>query len=135
MNLPPDHQSTGRVISLKLVGAISLVDGLFFSLTSPKTGNSSLIIVGTCLLVAGMYAWSALFVRVLAAFWPLRLRTKRHLAVFLAILVSVLIIMQSIGQLSWRDGLAIIPFAVALYAYVAYLAAHQPTGSSQLGGS
>ena len=122
MNSTSEPPQAGRFASLKLLGIVSVIDAAFFSLTSPQTSHSLLIIAGICLLVAGIYVWTATLVRVLGAFWPLTLRTKWRLVMFLTVMTSLLIVMQSIGQLSWRDALVIIPFVAVLYAYIAYVA-------------
>lgn len=112
-----------RLVSLRVVAAVSAVDGLYFSLTNPSSANSLLIIVGVGLLAVTAYVWFALAVRVGAYFWPASLRTQRRQALFLAGVSVLLVLMQSIGQLDWRDVLAIVPLAAAFYIYLSYRSA------------
>ena len=115
-----------RFMSLRLVAVVTGIDAVYFSLTEPNAGNSLMLIAGIGLLAISVYVWVGLAVRCGAAFWPTPARGQRRLTTFLAVVVMVLILMQSIGQLSWRDFAAIIPFAVAFYVYLAYLTPNVP---------
>jgi hypothetical protein len=112
------------VVSFRLVAAISVIDGVFFGLSNPGSNASGvLIIAGIALLAVGIFAWSGLLIRLAALFWPFGLRAQRRLVIFATAISLALILMQSIGQLSWRDVLTFLPLALALYIYIAYLSA------------
>jgi hypothetical protein len=50
-----------------------------------------------------------------------KIKNSRKLTVFTVVMVCLLLALQSIGQLSIRDVIIIIPLAVLLYAYIAYI--------------
>ena len=122
MNTSLELSPLKRLVPLKLVLAVTVLDSLFFSLTTPNTNNSLLIIAGICLLAAGAYVWSGIFVLAVSAVWPLTRPTGRRLVIFLTVVSTLLLVLQSIGQLSWHDAAVIIPFAVMLYVYIVYVA-------------
>ncbi len=117
------------MIPLKAVVIATFLDVLFFSFVDPSSGNSLLIILGGGFMALGVYVWSALIVRVVSLYWPLTLNTQRSLAILGSALVVFLILLQSIGQLSWRDILAALPFAIILYIYMSFrVNGHQQAG-------
>ena len=120
MNLSNFNQAAKCVMSLKVVLIVSLLDITFFGLTTPSSANSVTVIAGALLLGAGTYVWLGLLVRLIAAFYPMALNVQRRVLIFLTLLSLSLVLMQSIGQLSGRDVLTLLPFAIALYAYISY---------------
>jgi len=81
-------------------------------------------------LAACFYAWLAFIIRLIALFWPFSIRSQRHLAGALTLLATFMILMQSIGELSWRDVLAIVPLVAILYVYVGYFARPRKASST-----
>jgi hypothetical protein len=47
-------------------------------------------------------------------------RTRRRLTLFVTGIIGALLAMQSIGQLSVRDALVIVPIAIIIYVYFTY---------------
>lgn len=118
-------KATPAVSSLQVL-LVTTFAGIFFGVVSPTPASSLAVIAGSVTLCTVSYVWFALFVRLLAAFWPFPTRQQRVLAVALTLIVMFLILMQSIGELSWRDAFAVIPLVVILYVYATYASREQP---------
>ena len=97
---------------------ISLIisDGLFFGLTNPTNVPSFMVIVGFLLLLLTMYGLLYNFQKLLAVYAPW-LSRQRNLVSTLTAGLGLVIALQSIGQLTVRDGLLIPLAAIALYGY------------------
>jgi hypothetical protein len=112
-----------KILKKRLVwqSALLLVmDGLFFGLTDPSKVNSLFLIAGFILLGLSLY----LLVQIVLSFLEklgFKINNRRKIAVFVVILSCLLLALQSIGQLSARDVLIIIPLAILLYIYAAYV--------------
>lgn len=113
-------------VSFLQVTLVTLFACVFFGIVSPTPASSLAVIAGSITLGAVFYVWFALFVRLAVLFWPFPIRQQRTLAVALTLMVMFLVLMQSIGELSWRDAFAAIPLAIVLYAYITYAAHKQP---------
>ena len=104
-----------RVIAITLAGLG------FFCVTNPVRSSPLLAVLGTVILGVLIYVWSQVAVDTVGLFWPFQARARR-LAILMVAGVSVfLIIMQSIGELSWRDVFAIVPLATISYIYLSYM--------------
>lgn len=97
-----------------------VLDGLFFGLTNPNKINSVFLVIGFVLFGLSLYLFVQIFLTFLHKL-GFKVKNRGKLAGFVAILASILLAMQSIGQLSDRDVLIIIPLAILLYIYVAYI--------------
>ena len=98
------------------------VDVIFFGGFNPND-SSFLVIIGCALLALTIYLLVAGLTNFFALGLPLQGATKQRLKIFLTLLIVFFILMQSIGQLSLRDALAVLPLAVVAYLYVSYNAA------------
>jgi hypothetical protein len=97
-----------------------IIDGLFFGYLNPNKVNSLFLIVGFVLVGLTIY----LFMQLVLIFFKnlgFKIKNRRKAAIFIAVLLSLLLSLQSIGQLTLRDVLIIIPIAVLLYIYTAYI--------------
>ena len=104
------------------IGTIILpIDGLFFGFVSPTNSNSFVVIGGCLLLALTFYAFLALLTELVAMFIPITRQAQKRLALFATLLLTFLLIMQSIGQLGLRDVLAITALVVVLYFYLTYI--------------
>jgi hypothetical protein len=104
-----------RVILILLVA-----DSVLFSLTNPDNVPSLMLAGGFLLLTATLYCL-ALGLMAIAGWYGLS--TSRHRRRFARIttgVVASLIALQSIGELSMRDVLVLLPLAVLAYLYVSY---------------
>lgn len=108
------HRLTWQII------AILIIDGFFFGFVNPNKVNSLYLIVGFILVGITIY----IFLQLLMTFFikiGIRIKNRRKIAVFVSILLSLLLSLQSIGQLTVRDVIIIVPIAVLLYIYTAYI--------------
>lgn len=97
-----------------------IVDGLFFSFTNPAKVPSQLLIVGYGLLAVSLYVLSQLIGKALTAYGGLRREAVRRITRLVAVLLILLLGMQSVGQLAPRDVAALVPLVVVGYIYLAY---------------
>ena len=97
-----------------------IIDAFFFGLVNPNKVNSLYLIVGFILIGVTIY----LLMQLLLIFFVrlgFKVKNKRKIAIFVAVLLSLLLSLQSIGQLSVRDVVIIVPIAILLYIYTAYI--------------
>ena len=104
----------------RFVLPLLLADIVFFGLVDPTNSNSFMIIVGCFLTAMTIYVMILGLTRLLAVFLTMSYRTQRRFSIFATLILVFLILMQSIGQLSLRDVLAIVPLMVVLYIYLTY---------------
>lgn len=112
-----------RLISrLRNVLVLGMVDALYFTLANPTKGGSAVIIIACILLAVSLYVCARLAVTGVA--WLLRVQPRRGRFIALALsgLGMFLLLMQSLGQLTLRDVLVIIPLIGVLYFYMSYAA-------------
>lgn len=91
----------------------------FFGLTDPSKVNSGLLIVGYLLLVVTLFAAFRLFARAISLYGVPQTHANRIMGMFGGIL-SLCLALSSVGELSMRDLVVIIPLAVLLYIYLFY---------------
>ena len=103
-----------------LVIILLVLDGLFFSLTDPNSVNSILLIFGIILAGITFFAFMDLILYMLSNS-GLNLKYRKRLAVYLTILFGILLAEQSIGQLTGRDVIVIVPLSVLVYIYLTYV--------------
>lgn len=111
--------------TMRRMALIVGVDCLFFSLVSPSTANSSAIIIGSFLLGVSLYAIFSLVVEALGLLLSVSIVARRRLALCAAVLMTFILLLQSIGQLSWHDMFALIPFSILTYLYLGYITARR----------
>ena len=113
--------NTSHIISVPAVVVVTLIAFMFFSVVTPNPANSAVIVTGVIILATILYVWFAFFIRIAAIFWPLSIMWQRNLSIAVMMGAMLLILMQSIGELSWRDVLVVILLDVILYAYIGYM--------------
>lgn len=99
---------------------ILVIDGFFFGLTNPNKINSVFLIAGFILLGLTLY----LLVQIIMSYLiklGFKFKNRREIAIFSSVLVVILLALQSIGQLSGRDVLIIIPAIILLFIYLTYI--------------
>lgn len=117
---------TAPAVSFMQVLFVTAFAGVFFGVVSPAPASSLAVIAGGITLGGLTFVWFALLVRLFAAFWPFPARQQRVLAASLTLTMMFLILMQSIGELSWRDAFVAIPLVAILYVYATYVSREQP---------
>ena len=103
-----------------LLTSLIVLDGAFFFLTNPNNINSSLLIIGFLLLSLTFFGIFELFLHFLGV-GGFKVKHKRRLSVFLAVIFGFLLALQSIGQLTLRDVLVLLPLSGLLYLYLTYI--------------
>ncbi len=101
------------------ISGLLLADALVFGLTNPNDTLSFMLIVGYILLCATIYYLLDGFLS-LSKLYGVPLRHKKRFLRSAVLLISGLVALQSIGQLSPRDALVLAPLSALAYLYVAY---------------
>jgi len=96
------------------------VDAVFFSMINPTRAYAWVVIIGFGLLVLTIYVIFGLLVTMIAKIVPLSDLLRKRLVRAATLLCGLLIAMQSIGQLSFKDLLALVPFVLVLAFYFSY---------------
>ena len=109
-----------RSRKLKLILLVFGIDLLFFGFVNPVSGHSYVAIVGSLLLAISIYIMLRLIVMLFSVFFPISQRSQNRLGVFLSLVAVFLLLMQSVGQLSARDVLAVVPLMLISYLYIGY---------------
>ena len=103
---------------------LSLFDIIFFMSTNAASVAPSVLIVGFVLLLISFYIFSYLILS-LAGFYGLPARHKHRLAIYLSAVVGAVIALQSIGELTIKDVLVLVPLVTLGYLYGLYSAIHK----------
>jgi hypothetical protein len=101
----------------RAIALLLAVDGLFFGLTSPQKVASWLLIVGVLLFLISMYYFLLAGLTVARWYGLPTGKQPRRLAKVLVGVTGFLVALQSIGELSSRDVLVLLPLGVIAYLY------------------
>jgi hypothetical protein len=96
-----------------------IVDLIFFASTNTNKDPSFVVIIGFALLIMSIYILSFAtlgFFRL----YGLPLKELKRPAIYITILLSLLIALQSIGELTPKDVLVLLPIIVIAYVYTGY---------------
>ena len=101
------------------LGGLLAVDVLLFSYTNATVAPSYVVMIGFLLLTLTLYQliYSLLS---LSSLYGVKIKRQRPLAAYLTAVVGGLIALQSIGELSPRDVLVLLPLAILGYIYSVY---------------
>ena len=116
MKLRSLFSSQHTVRLLLLIG----VDVVFFSVIDPRNAASFVVVVGFLLLLATIYALLQVCMEQIGQRLGLSKDNSKKLVLLLTVFLGVVVGLQSIGQLSLRDLLAITPLIIVLYFYLSY---------------
>jgi len=97
-----------------------ILDTLLFSYSNAAVVPSYMVMVGFILLTLTLYqiVYSLLG---LTSLYGIKLKRKKSLAMYLTLVIGGLIALQSIGQLSGRDIVVLLPLTILAYLYSAYV--------------
>ncbi len=109
--------------------SLLVIDALLFSLTNTQSVASFMLIIGFVLLAATLHHLIYGLLMILEA-CGLTIKRKQQLASSITGVMSLLLALQSIGELSPRDVLVLLPLVVLGYFYGLYNA-----GSKQSPGA
>jgi hypothetical protein len=85
------------------------IDVLFFSAYNPENSSPLVVVVGFLLFIATVYVLLKLLTEVISSQFGLKLPNERKAIATITTVIGLLIAMQSIGQLTVKDVLAIVP--------------------------
>jgi hypothetical protein len=103
------------------LGGLFVIDAVFFSMVNPIQAHAFVIVIGYGLLVVTLYFLIDFLLAVSERIIPFSHHTKRRMALATTLVAALLIAMQSIGQLTVKDVLAVIPLIVVLSVYFSYM--------------
>lgn len=106
--------------AIKFIIPLLIADIVFFSLINPTNSNSFVIILACLLSALTFYELFLGLMKLISFFLTISVKSQRRFALFITVLTMFLLLMQSIGQLSLRDILAIVPLMIILYLYITY---------------
>ena len=109
-----------RVKKLKTFLLLLVVDVFFFGFTNPSKTASIVVVLGFILLILSFYMGLDLLTRLLITQFALSEQNRRKVVLLVSVLCAILLAMQSIGQLTLKDTIAIIPLVAILYFYPSY---------------
>jgi hypothetical protein len=102
------------------ISGLLAADAVVFGFTNPGETQSFMLIVGYILLCTTIY-YLVDGVLSLSRLYGVPVRHKRRVLRSTALLISGLVALQSVGQLSSRDILVLAPLSALLYMYIAYV--------------
>ena len=97
-----------------------VVDLVVFTTFNPRTAPSIVVVVGFLLMALTVYVLCMTLLN-FAAKHVVSLRSRKgRIGLMLSVCISIVIGLQSIGQLSTKDLLAIVPLLAVVYFYLSY---------------
>lgn len=100
--------------------ALLATDGAFYGFTDPNAVSSPLLFAGLLLLSVNLFSFAYLAMRLLGKAGFVVGAHYRKAVLGGAGVTALLIALQSIGQLTTRDVVVLVPFAVIAYVYISY---------------
>lgn len=106
--------------NIQVCAALLAADCLVYTLVDPRTANAVWLFIGFVLLAMTLYSIGALVARSVQSYGSGVYMPTKRFARYAAVTIIVLIGLQSIGQLTVRDMVTLLPFAAILYMYIGY---------------
>jgi hypothetical protein len=113
-------QSVLKHKQLRICAALLVADGLVFMTVDPQSAPAIWLIVGYILLGVSLFATAALFATAFRSYGQRIYKTAWRLLAYAATALIIMIGLQSIGQLTIRDVLTLLPFTLIAYWYFGY---------------
>lgn len=110
---------TSKLATYQRIALLLLVDCLFFGFFAPQS-SAFIVIPALLLVILNIYVLVKVLLYVVGRFVTLKTQVARRITVILTGSVSILLALQSIGQLTLRDVLTLIPLMTVLYFYLSY---------------
>jgi ABC-type uncharacterized transport system permease subunit len=98
---------------------ILILDALLFTLTNPHSVSPIILLLGFICCIATIY-YTTHFLLFLLSFYGIKVTHARQLSVCMAGLGGFLLALQSIGELSLRDIVVIVPLILLVYLYITF---------------
>ncbi len=105
---------------LSIAIGLILLNMMLFGATNPLSSSVAVIIFGFLLMALDIACIIYIALRLLAGVFPYVRSRFRRLNAILAGFGVVLLALSSIGQLTWRDVLAVVAVALVVYFYSMY---------------
>lgn len=109
-----------RSKSARWLAVTLALDIILFGFTDPAKVASIWLVAGFILAIATVYWFFRGSMLIAGVYSKAVRRQARQLAQLLTLAAAVLIALQSMGQLSLRDVLVLVPLLVLGYAYIRY---------------
>lgn len=103
-----------------MIGGLLAADAAVFGLWNTESAPSAILIVGFLLFAVNAYALSLGLLKLAGLYGLAPVGQRRRLARITTVVFSGLVALQSIGELSARDILVLLPFVALTYFYVSY---------------
>lgn len=113
-------------LRIKAWVALAVADTAFFGLVDPAKGSLLTVVAGCCLLAITAYMVCSVVAGLVSLSLTLPASARQRLAVLMTLVIVICLMMQSVGQLTIKDVLAILPLAVVSYCYLAVLPHRKP---------
>lgn len=104
----------------KIIGALIGVDCLFFGLTNPDKVPAMVLVAGFMLLIVNLYVIVSAVLALIRWYGVSFGEHRRKVVVAITASLSVLLALQSTGQLTSRDLIVLLPFVAIAYFYTSY---------------
>lgn len=104
----------------KICAALIAADCLVFTLVNPRTASAMWLIVGFALLGCTFFGLASLLASSLKGYGEQTHRAGKRFLRYGAVIVLAILGLQSIGQLTVKDVVALLPFVVIAYLYFGY---------------
>ena len=103
--------------------ALLIIDSVFFGATDPAQAPSGFFIIAFILAGFSFY-WVANLLYQSAMSYGAPLRHRKRAVIYTTICLMIVVALQTVGQLSSRDIVLILPFALMAYLYISYQQQH-----------
>ncbi|MEO6513169.1 MAG: hypothetical protein ABIR37_00625 [Candidatus Saccharimonadales bacterium] len=98
---------------------LGVIDSAFFGLLSPNT-SAFVIIPAFILIIVTIFAILTLIVTYIGKMFVVKPKNQKRIVIMLTATLGIIIALQSIGQLTVRDVVTIVPLILVLYLYMSY---------------
>jgi len=104
---------------IQLILGLVLIDLIYFSNTSATQATPYIIFLGFLLIIATLYVLINAFMKLLSVY-GLKLKQINKFSILMSIFLTSLLALQSIGELSIKDFLVLLPLTLIAYIYSSY---------------
>lgn len=111
------------VKNYRLYALLLVADLLFFGFFSP-TGSSVMIIPAFLLVTANFWLLLRATMQFLARFIDIKPVVRKRIVTVVMVSLTIIVALQSIGQLTTKDVVTVVPLVAVLYFYLAYARSH-----------
>ena len=112
------HKNIGQLLTLMLI------DIAFFGSTNISRVPSYLVIVGFLLFTYTLYT-AIYHLLGIARLYGMPIRRKKRLSLYATGALGLLVALQSIGELSTKDVVLLLPLSLVGYVYLSYFKANE----------